>query len=295
MNEFTHYHPAVNFAYFVSVIAFSMVFMHPLCLAISLICSFACSAFFGGRKILKRNLMYLLPMIAVTAVINPLFNHEGVTVITYLPDLNPLTLESVVYGVAAATMLASVIMWFSCYNEVMTSDKFIYLFGRIIPSLSLIFSMALRFVPKFSEHFKTVADARKCIGRDASNGGIIAKTKSALTVLSATVTWALENALDTADSMKSRGYGLKGRTAFSIFTFGKRDKIALLYILISGGTVLCGGIAGKMYFRYFPSVKTIDFSFASIICFAAYAALCVCPFAIELWEVRKWNSTKSKI
>jgi energy-coupling factor transport system permease protein len=46
-------------------------------------------------------------------------------------------------------MLAAVISWFSCYNAVMTSDKFVYLFGRVIPALSLILSMTLRFVPKF--------------------------------------------------------------------------------------------------------------------------------------------------
>lgn len=293
-NEFKNYHPIVNFVYFVSVIGFSMVFMHPICLGISLVCSLVCAIFFGGRKVLKRNLTYLLPMILIAAIINPLFNHEGVTVITYLPDSNPLTLESLIYGVGAATMLASVILWFFCCNEIMTSDKFIYLFGRVIPSLSLIFSMTLRFVPKFTAQFKTVSDARKCLGRDASRGGIIEKAKNGLTLLSAMVTWSLENALDTADSMKSRGYGLKGRTAFSIFTFGKRDKIALLYLLLADGAVLYGGIAGKMYFRYFPSIKSATLSPAGVICFAAYAGLCVCPLAIELWEVRKWNSIKSK-
>lgn len=44
----------------------------------------------------------------------------------------PLTLESIAYGCAAAVMLVAVLFWFSCYNEVMTSDKFMYLFGRII-------------------------------------------------------------------------------------------------------------------------------------------------------------------
>jgi energy-coupling factor transport system permease protein len=31
-------------------------------------------------------------------------------------------------------MLISVITWFNCYSAVMTSDKFVYLFGRIIPA-----------------------------------------------------------------------------------------------------------------------------------------------------------------
>ena len=42
--------------------------------------------------------------------------------------------------------------------------------------------------------------------------------------LSVTVTWALENAVVTADSMKSRGYGLPGRTAFARQRFDGRDR-----------------------------------------------------------------------
>ena len=132
----------------------------------------------------------------------------------YLPSGNPMTLESMVYGVAAACRIVSVISWFSCYNAVMTSDKFIYLFGRIIPALSLIFSMVLRFVPKFKAQITVVSNAQKCVGRDVSNGGIIQRAKHGLTILSIMVTWALENAIETADSMKSRGYGRPGGRYF---------------------------------------------------------------------------------
>ena len=36
----------------------------------------------------------LLPMLLLAAVVNPAFNHEGATLLTYLPSGNPLTLES---------------------------------------------------------------------------------------------------------------------------------------------------------------------------------------------------------
>ena len=82
-------------------------------------------------------------MLLMMALINPAFNHEGVTIIDYLPSGNPLTLESIVYGFTSAVMIVSVICHFSCYNEIMTSDKFIYLFGKIIPAMSLIISMTM--------------------------------------------------------------------------------------------------------------------------------------------------------
>ena len=290
MNEFKTYHPIVNFTYFVFVIGFSCFFMHPVCLCISLASGFAYSVMLKGRKQVKTNLIYMLPMIIIMALMNPVFNHEGVTIIEYMPGGNPLTLESIVYGLCTAVMILSVICHFSCYNEVMTSDKFIYLFGKIIPGLSLIFSMTLRFVPRFTAQLKVVANAQRTMGRDISNGKLITRAKNGLNILSIMTTWSLENAIETADSMKSRGYGVPGRTAFSIFTFDKRDKKALISILVLGIYTLVGNLMGGMYFRFFPSIKPAEVTPFGISVFAAYFLLCICPVIIELWEVRKWKS-----
>ena len=295
MNEFKKYHPIVNFVYFVFVIGFGCTFMHPACLVISFVSGFTYSVMLKGRRTIKTSLIYMLPMLIVTALINPAFNHEGVTVIEYMPSGNPLTLESIIYGLCAAVMLVSVICHFACFNEVMTSDKFIYLFGRIIPAMSLILSMTLRFVPRFAAQLKVVTNAQRCMGRDVSNGSIIKRARNGLNILSVMTTWALENAIETADSMKARGYGNPGRTAFSVFVFDRRDKKALICILILGIYTLVGSLMGELYFVFFPFVKMAELSVFGISVFAAYLALCVCPVIIELWEVRKWKALRSKI
>ena len=295
MSEFKAYHPIVNFVYFVFVIGFSCFFMHPVCLCISLASGFTYSVMLKGKKAIKTNLIYMLPMLLMMALINPAFNHEGVTIIEYLPSGNPLTLESIIYGLCAATMIVSVICHFSCYNEIMTSDKFIYLFGKIIPAMSLVISMTLRFVPKFSAQLKVVTNAQRCMGRDVSNGSIIKRAKNGLNILSIMTTWSLENAIETADSMKSRGYGIPGRTAFSIFTFDKRDKKALVCILLLGIYTFVGNLMGEIDFRFFPSMKTAEVSVFGISVFAAYFLLCICPIIIEIWEVKKWKALRSKI
>lgn len=291
-HSFSHYHPVVNFTYFALVLICAMFFMHPVCLAVSLMCSFAYSVQLNGKRALKFNLVYMLPLLLVSALLNPAFNHEGITVLAYLPDGNPLTLESVAYGIAAACMIVSVISWFSCYNAVMTSDKFLYLFGRVIPALSLIFSMVLRFVPRFKAQVRVVSDAQKCIGRDVSNGSVFQRARHGLTILSILVTWALENAIETADSMKSRGYGRPGRTAFSIFVFDSRDKKAMLAIGLAGLYTIMGAFFGAMDFRFFPSMQGAGLTLYSVSVFAAYFILCIIPMAIELWEDRKWKAMK---
>ncbi len=295
MNAFLGYHPIINFLYFSYVILFSMFFMHPAALCIALVCAFAYSVKLGGRESLKFNVLYMLPLLLISALVNPAFNHEGVTILTYLSSGNPLTLESITYGIAAACMIVTVIMWFSCYNRIMTSDKFIYLFGRVIPALSLILSMALRFVPKFKAQIKVISNAQKCIGRDVSNGNLLQRAKHGIKIVSIMITWSLENAIETADSMRGRGYGLKGRTAFSIFRFDSRDKKALAVIGGLGTYVIIGSWFGGMYWRYFPSMKGGGIGIYSVSVFAAYFALCITPFIIEVWEDRMWRRLRSSI
>ena len=234
-------------------------------------------------------------MLLITALVNPAFNHEGATILTYFHTGNPLTFESMIYGVAAATMLASVVCWFSCYNEIMTSDKFVYLFGRIIPAMSLILSMSLRFVPRLKHQIKVASDAQRCIGRDVSNGSILSRARHGITILSIVITWALENAIETADSMKSRGYGLPGRTAFSIYRFDARDKNAITAILILGAYVLLGGIAGGLKWRYFPTIKGRMGEFYTISLYLAYVALCLVPVIVDRKEEQQWKATQLKI
>ena len=294
MNEFAKYHPLINFIYFTAVIVFSMIFVHPICLVTSLLCSVMYSIILNGKKTVKFIAM-LLPLMLISALINPAFNHEGVTVIAYLPSGNPLTLESILYGIVAASMVATVICWFSCFNKIMTSDKFIYLFGRIIPSLSLILSMTFRFVPKFKEQVQEVSNAQKSMGRDSSEGSVFARVKNSIRILSAVITWSLENAIDTSDSMKSRGYGLTGRTAYSNYVFDKRDVTALIYLAVTITYFLIGVLLGKINYRYFPSMRGTDMSFYSTSIFISYIMICIMPIIIEIWEELKWRKLKSKI
>lgn len=294
-DTFSGYHPVINFLYFGFVLVFTMTFTHPICLFISLVSALSYAVNLNGSKAVRFNFLYMLPLFLISALINPAFSHAGATILTYLPSGNPLTLESITYGIAAAIMLVTTILWFSSYCAVMTSDKFVYLFGRVIPAMSLILSMTLRFVPKFKAQIKVVSDAQKCVGRDVSNGGIIERAKHGITIFSIMVTWALENAIDTADAMKSRGYGLPGRTAFSIYRFDKRDRAALAYILFCGAYIIVGGFLGALRWRYYPTMKGVAIGAFPLSVFLCYFALCITPVILNIWEDRKWNALQSEV
>lgn len=291
-NSFKSFHPVVNFYYFTTVILFSMFFMHPMFLIISFLGSFIYSVSLNGIKAVKFNILYMIPLLIFSALINPAFSHAGVTILLYFENGNPLTLESIVYGAAAAVMFISVILWFSCYNAVMSSDKFIYLFGKIIPGLSLIISMVLRFVPKYKAQIKVISNSQKCIGRDVINGNIIQKAMNGIKILSIMTTWALENAIETADSMKSRGYGLKGRTSFSNFRFDNRDKITLTSMVSFTIIILIGLLKGENTIVFFPAIKSVPITSFSILVYLSYLCFCLTPLIIDIKEEIIWKNLR---
>lgn len=295
MNEFKLYHPIVNFIYFLAVIGFSMFFLHPVCIGLSLVCGFIYAWVLGGGKAIKTSLMISLPMIIISGVINTAFNHAGINVIAYFPNGNAITLESVVYGLLAGGMIATVISWFSCYNKVMTDDKFIYLFGRVSPSVALIVSMTLRFVPQFTGEMKKVVNAQRCIGKDVRKGNILTRIKTVAEIMSIMITWSLERSVTTSDSMKARGYGLPKRTAFSIFKFDRRDFFAILYILILSICIILGAINGAVAFECFPYIRMREMGAESISIFVAYFMLMMLPVIIDIKEGWKWKLLRRKI
>lgn len=295
MNEFKRFHPCVNFVYFTSAIVFTVILMNPIYLAVSFISGFLYSIMLLGIKKLKTNVVCIIPLMILTAVINPIFNHEGITILAYFPSGNPLTLESVLYGICASVMIFGVICHFSCFNAVMTSDKLMCVFGNIIPSISLMFSMILRFVPKFKYEFKKLLKADKCLNGNTDKYGFIKKIKRYIGIFSIMITYSLENSIETSDSMKCRGYGCAKRTSYTNYIFEKRDFIVLVMVVIFDIYVTIGIFFKSTYCRFFPSFKTAEITVYSFSLILVFICLCFLPPIIEIVEAIRWKRLKSKI
>lgn len=284
----------MNFCYFALVLVFTMFLPHPAALALSLVCAVGYAVRLKGGRAVGRSLRYLLPMALIAAVVNPAFSHQGATILAYLPSGNPLTLESVLYGVFSAVLLCAVIVWFSCLTEVFPSDKFLYLFGRVIPALSLVASMSLRFVPQLKARFQLVSDAQRCLGRDGSQGGARQRLRAMTTVFSTLLTWSLESAVETSDSMKSRGYGLPGRTAFSLYRFDRRDLSVLVWLGLCGLYLACGWALGAFDWRWYPRVKAAPLTPFTASFPLVFLALCLTPVFLDRREDAAWKRSSSE-
>lgn len=293
MKYFQRLHPAVALVYFLFMILIAMFSMHPVVILICYVSGIAFCGMLTNLKNLFKSLAYSIPLTALIAVTNPIFSHRGETILFFLND-NPVTEEAIIYGVFAALMLMSVFYWCRNYSTVMTSDKFIYLFGRIIPKLSLVLSLILAFIPKLKRKYKEIDEAQKALGVYASKS-YVDKIRSKMRVLSILLTNSLESAVDTADSMRARGYGLKHRTSFALYRFELSDVIFLFITLVLGISCLTCIIAGGADFSFYPVISVINFSAVNCILYTCIAILGFISFYVEVKENVLWRLLKSKI
>ena len=291
---FSSYNPLFLIAFFIFVVLVTMIVRHPVLGAASFTGSLFYLIYLKGKKALLFLLKFVLPVMILTMIINPAFNHRGVTPLFYVND-NPVTLESMIYGLYAAFIFGAVMMWFSAYNEIMTTDKFVYAFGRLLPALSLVLSMALRFIPRFSRHIRTVSSARRCLGMSPEEGSIMRRIRNGAVIFSSTVTWALENSVDTADAMASRGYGTGHRTTYATYRFDRRDAVMSVITAALAILVIVLLWRGNLYMQFYPSIDFNHVTPASVICGTVFVLLCWLPLIIDFQETVTWRYLTSKI
>lgn len=293
-SSFATYHPIVNFIYFMIILIINMSSMNPILLMISLLGGFSYSVILKGTSMIKQNLLFIMPIILITTIVNPMFSHDGVTILFYMMG-NAVTLEAFIYGFFMGVLLAGILLWFSCFQVIMTSDKIIYLFGRIAPAIALTISTAFRFIPLLKTRFECVTQGQKCMRRDLKEGSYIKRARQFAKEMSILIAWSLEAAIETSDSMEARGYGLKGRTSFTLFKFGKSDGKLLSIIAIMGGVSILGLLTRHLSFYFYPALIFPRINWLSIVSIILFTILIILPIGIDIGGELSWKQFRSKM
>lgn len=268
MSTLVRMHPLCCFAYLIVVMGVTIFTRNPLLLIESAV---------GAALLLismqKGGVTALFPLIiAVTALTNPLFSHNGVTVLFFAGDI-AFTLESLVYGAVFGIMLAAVCGWSIASSKIITSDKYIWLFGRILPSAGLVLSCAMRFIPLFIRRARSFAAAQDAVSLSEQ-----------LRAFSASVGYSAEAAMISADSMKARGYGSAKRTSFSLYRMGRAEISVLIAILMLFVALIALVTVGAGEFYYYPALSEFSFSVRDILLYTVFGALCLLPSVAVLYE-----------
>ena len=98
------------------------------------------------------------------------------------------------------------VTWFSCYTAVMTSDKFVYLFGRVIPALSLVLSMALRFVPTLAQEALSIRDAQAIRGGSIESGSLPQRVNAMCATIIPVFAGAIRHANNLSLALQARSF-----------------------------------------------------------------------------------------
>lgn len=288
-NRFERWHPLTQLLYYVSVITLVTVRMNPIIIAVTFVSTALLGALMGKRKFAKMFFMIYIPASLIAVIINPLFSHEGITILEYFPSGNPLTLESVVYGVAGGVMVCGICALFYSFNIVMTSDRIMYLTAKIMPAISLTISMSLRFIPEFKRHMGQVSRSCGCVMK---NGG---KIRNGIAVFESMVMWSFEKSIERSDSMRARGYGVMRRTSYSKYKFTKVDAAYALLIILVFIFVLVNILCGNIYAQYYPYFMIEGNGAAAAMTYVSYAFLTALPAIDIIRENIRWKLLKSKI
>lgn len=291
---FESYHPAINLIYFVSTIAAAILFKQPVFLAISYLCAFAYFVKRNGWRAVIFNLC-LIPLIVVFALYYSSYNHFGIMVMRQNFIGNNMTVESLLYGLTLGIIVASVMMWLSCVFSIFTADKVVYLFGRVSPKLSLFLSIILRTIPRLKAQAKKISTARKAVGRGINQGNLLQRLVNAIKIFSMLITWLLESMTTTSDSMRSRGYALKGRTAFSIYRFDNRDRLLVIGLFGCLTVTLMGYLLGQTDIWFDPKIVMNPITTVSCVFYCCYAVLCLLPMTLEMCSEYRFKKMRCRL
>lgn len=198
-------------------------------------------------KAMFRGLKSVVLIIVLTAVLN-VFYTEG-TVLVQIWKLK-ITYE----GIVRAVFMVLRIVMLICGTFLLTyttapvalTDGMELLLNPLkklkvpVHEMSMMMSMALRFIPTLIEETDKIMSAQKARGADFETGSLIDRAKALLPILVPLFVSAFRRADELAIAMESRCYnGGAGRTRMKQLRYEARDYIALMF-----GVLLIAGMIG---------------------------------------------------
>jgi energy-coupling factor transport system permease protein len=286
---FASLHPAPCFVYYVSLVILSMVLYHPLFLLPALFSMLLLNYLQDGGARLKGSLKAYLLLGLLLALFNPLLSHRGETILFYFRD-NPITLEAIAYGITMMLSLVTVLVTFVSYNQTITPDKFMYLFASLCPQTAFLAMLTTRFVPFLKVRSEQINQVQKAQGIDITRGSLKERLTNGMAILSILVMWSLEEAIETAQSMRARGYGSsRRRTSYFSYAMTRRDWLSLALTVISASLLLLLWQAGYQHYQIYPKVAAPGWERETFLFFLVSGIYLGIPLVLEWWDRYTWR------
>ena len=276
------FHPAVPAIFFVCALAFCMASMEPVSVILALVTGLTLSVRLRGMRATLKSALWQLPLIAIITLANPLFSASGQTELFRI-GLRTVYAESLAYGACMGGMLVAMMLWFSNAAHILTSDKITALLGNRLPTLGLVISMTNRLVPQFVRRGNVITNVRNATTAAAGRSPIQTALRTSTTLMA----WSMEDSLETATSMKARGWNSQTkRTTYSLQRFRTTDALALAVVLSLGAITAFSQLIVVGAFAFYPTLS----GFTPWCFHVPEVVFLSIPLVLEAWEVFSWRS-----
>jgi len=291
--DFRNYNPLVVLVFFLCNIVITMLTKNPIFILISFISSLVYMLLIKDIKKIKQKVIFVILVVFFATFSNPFFNQNGTTTFFKIGKIN-FTFEALAYGLFASLMLLAIIFWFSSYNEIMTNDKFLYLFSKYLPNIALIISHILKLIPEVMQKINSLNEIEKTFSYSYEKG-LIGRLRGKFFLLGNIISYAIENAIITALAMKARGYGLKEKRNYTLYRLRLNDLIlSFTFLFISIFIIIYSG-ANLLEFSFYPTISPIRFDFKAILTYVVYLSFSIYPTLNYLKEKIKWHYLNLKM
>ncbi len=288
---FRSLHPAVLVLYYAGGMTFGMLLFHPATLLAGLLSSAAVHlALDRGEELCRWAKPLLLGALAL-ALLNPLLVRQGATVLFYLGQL-PVTKEAAVYGLTMAAAVLNLLVMAVSWRIVVSGQAFLYLFARVSPKGALLAMMAIGLVPRLRRRLGELMLVQQTRGVTVSAGSFRARAANGVRLVQSLLAWSLEDALQTADSMQARGYGLGPRSSYMHVRLRRRDLVSGVFLLAAAMAMFGCWLDGYGLLRVYPRFAEFAMRPGDWAAVGAYGGFVAWPLVWEWRDRRKWRIWK---
>jgi energy-coupling factor transport system permease protein len=286
--RFDRFHPLVTFLFYAGAVSLLILMLHPFFLVISIAVIFFINIRHDGLRGLRRWSFFIFTTFILMVIMNPLFNERGRHLLVEI-NQHRVTLEAVVYGGMNALSIIGIIALFVSYNIIMTPNKLLFLFSKVLPQFAVLLMLTLRFIPLMRRRLEEISVVQKSKGLSVSHGSWRARAKTGMLYVQTLLTFSLEEAIQTADSMKARGYGQDQRSSYEYFKINQLDITAIIYLLCLFGFIVIERFWGFGVLTVYPIMESWHLSLMDTTVLICYTMFLSFPLQVEAGGMFRWR------
>lgn len=290
-NQFERFHPLVTFSFYAGALSLLIIMLHPVFLGTAIVVILAINYRQDHLNGVRRWLIFMMTTGLLIVIFNPLFNERGRHVLFEIGQRR-FTLEAVTYGGMNALSIIGVLALFISYNEIMTPNKLLFLFSKFMPQFAILLMLTLRFIPLMKRRLAEISVIQMSKGISVTHGKWKGRVKAAMQYIQILLTYSLEEAIQTADSMKARGYGSGIRTSYEYFRFKKMDGLALFYLVLLFFIILNGRFSGYGFLNVYPIMESCQLTQMDTFTLTFYLLFLSFPLLTEIGGVFRCRLSK---